>query len=114
MSQRFAHGEPPSHRHLQQVIDEAHSWGGNETEKDFQKEDLLTGATQWRTRRITGLKHDTINCMCGQTWIKLKKMFKTTQNCGLTWQLSDLEFVVCETFNRESIINSHHHYVEKL
>lgn len=41
-------------------------------------------------------------------------MFKTTQNCGLTWQLSDVEFVVCETFNRESIINSHHHYVEKL
>lgn len=40
-------------------------------------------------------------------------MFKKTQNCGLTWQLSDLEFVVCETFNRESIINSHH-YVEKL
>lgn len=55
VSQRFAHGESPSHRHLQQVIDEAHSWGGNETEKDFLEEDLLTGATQWRNRRITGL-----------------------------------------------------------
>lgn len=55
VSQRFAHGEPPSHRHLQQVIDEAHSWGGNEMEKDFLVDDLLTGATQWRNRRITGL-----------------------------------------------------------
>lgn len=37
--QRLAHGEAPSHRHLQQVIDEAHSWGGNETETDFLGED---------------------------------------------------------------------------
>ena len=38
VSQCFAHGEPASHRHLQQVVDETHSCRGSESELVSQQE----------------------------------------------------------------------------
>lgn len=84
VSQCFTHTEPPPHRHLQQVIDETHSWGRTDRDTDLLSlfQQRSSGATKWPEGEPTG---DKSHMMCCHERCDQKGRFKGEIIVTLQW-----------------------------